>query len=152
MDMDRTSWLVDEALLRTNKLSMAHALEPRPPLLDLELVAATAAFPFEDQVSLFDTKLLLKRAFRDVLPAWVIRQPKRGWFSPGAKWLRHPSFAAEVDRVLAPGYTTATDRLFQWEGIRAALADHRAKRAYRAPALMALLMFQLWSKRFDASL
>jgi asparagine synthase (glutamine-hydrolysing) len=151
MEMDRETWLVDESLLRTNKLSMAHALEPRPPLLDLELMAAVREFPFEKQVSYFDTKILLKRAFKDVLPEWVINQPKRGWFSPGAKWLRHPAFAKEVDTALAPGYAPATDGLFNWEGIKKALVEHRTRARYRAPALLAILMFQLWSKRFNVS-
>lgn len=148
METDRATWLVDEALLRTNKLSMAHALEPRPPLLNLELVAATSAFPFDKQVSYVDTKILLKNAFRDVLPEWVINQPKRGWFSPGAKWLRHPVFAKQVDQVLVPGYAPGTDSLFDWGGVGRALTEHREKRAYRAPALIAILMFQLWSKHY----
>lgn len=152
MEADRTTWLVDEALLRTNKLSMAHGLEPRPPLLDLELVAAAAGLPYNKQVSYTNTKILLKRAFKDVLPEWVINEPKRGWFSPGAKWLRHPVFGKEVDRALAPWYAPATDALFNWGGVKKALAEHRARARYRAPALIALLMFQLWSKRFSAHL
>lgn len=148
MEMDRHAWLVDEALLRTNKLSMANALEPRPPLLDLELVAAAAGLPLDKQVSYFDTKILLKRAMKGTLPEWILNQPKRGWFSPGAKWLRHPLFGAEVDTALAPGYAPGTDALFHWDGIKRALVEHRTRERYRAPALIALLMFQLWSKRF----
>ena len=152
MELDRATWLVDEALLRTDKLGMAHGLEARPPLLDLELVAATRDFPFEEQVSLFDTKLLLKRAFKGVLPEWIINQPKRGWYSPSAKWLRHHALKADIDRALAPGFAPGTDALFNWDGVRAALAEHREHRRYRAPALIALLMFQLWSRRFDVFL
>jgi asparagine synthase (glutamine-hydrolysing) len=148
MEMDRATWLIDEALLRTNKLSMAHAVEPRPPLLDLELVAATRDFPLDKQVSYFDTKILLKRAMKGTLPEWILNQPKRGWFSPGSKWLRHPVFGAEVDKALSPEFAPATSGLFNWDGVKKALAEHRSRAQYRAPALIALLMFQLWSKRF----
>jgi asparagine synthase (glutamine-hydrolysing) len=151
MEMDRSTWLVDEALLRTSKLGLAHAVEARPPLLDLELVAAAANLPFDRQVSYFDTKILLKRAFKDTLPEWVINQPKRGWFSPGAKWLRHPAFGAEVDKALTPGYAPGTDELFDWDGVTKALDEHRTRAKYRAPALINILMFQLWAKRFDAT-
>ena len=148
MEADRRTWLVDEALLRSDKLSMAHGVETRPPLLDLELVHQVSRIPFESHVSLFDTKLLLKRAFKKDLPDWLISQPKRGWFSPGSKWLRHPALAAEIDTIFAAGYAPGTDSLFDWNGVRVALAQHRAGQVYRAPALIALLMFQLWSRSF----
>jgi hypothetical protein len=114
-------------------------------------MAAAAKLPFAAQVSYFDAKILLKRAFKGTLPEWVINQPKRGWFSPGSKWLRHPAFGAAVDAALAPGYAPGTDSLFDWDGIRAALADHRTKRRYRAVSLINILMFQLWSKRFQVA-
>lgn len=151
MEADRHTWLVDEALVRTDKLGMAGGIEARPPLLDLELMAAVRDIPFERHVSMFDTKILLKRAFKDTLPRWILNQPKRGWFSPGAKWLRHGALTDAIDAALAPGFASGTDELFNWQGVRAALAAHRARRAYRAPALIALLVFQLWSKRFGIS-
>ena len=152
MEADRNTWLVDEALLRSDKLGMAHGLETRPPLLDLELVHQVKHIPFEQHVSLFDTKLLLKKAFKNDLPEWVLNQPKRGWFSPGAKWLRHPSLLNTLDEVFSPGYAKGTDTLFNWEGIKSTLSEHRERRAYHGPSLISILMFQLWSKRFNVSL
>ncbi len=152
MEADRVTWLVDEALMRSDKLGMAHGLETRPPLLDLELLHQVSAIPFEAHVSLFTTKVLLKRAFQKDLPAWVVNQPKRGWFSPGAKWLRHPALAEPLDAIFAPEYAPGTERLFDWDGVRAMLSDHQAKRSYHATPLLSILMFQLWSRRFNASL
>ncbi|MFA5877265.1 MAG: asparagine synthase (glutamine-hydrolyzing) [Candidatus Paceibacterota bacterium] len=152
MEADRKTWLVDEALLRSDKLGMAHGLETRPPLLDLELVHQMSAIPFEKQVSLFNTKVLLKQAFKSDLPEWVIHQPKRGWFSPGAKWLRHRALQQSLDEILAPGYAPNTDSLFNWDGVRSMFVEHKEKRAYHATALMSVLMFQIWSKQFNVSL
>lgn len=152
MEADRATWLVDEALLRSDKLAMAHGVETRPPLLDLDLLHQTRAFPFSKQVSLFDTKLLLKRAFKNDLPRWVLNQPKRGWFSPGAKWLRHPHLVSRFDEILSSSFVSKTSTLFAWDNIRALMLEHREKRAYHATALVALVMFQLWSRKFDVDL
>lgn len=152
MEADRNTWLVDEALLRSDKLGMAHGLETRPPLLDLELMHRVQHIPFEKHVSLWDTKILLKRALENDLPAWVVNQPKRGWFSPGAKWLRHEALKKELNEILAPGYAAETDTLFNWDGVRTLWQTHRERRGYYAPALLSVLMFQLWAKRFSVSL
>lgn len=152
MEADRVTWLVDEALLRSDKLAMAHGVETRPPLLDLDLLHQTHAFPFNKQVSLFDTKVLLKRAFKSDLPHWVLNQPKRGWFSPGAKWLRHPLLTDRFDEILSPHFAPNTNTLFNWEHIRTLVLEHREKRSYHATALMTLIMFQLWSKKFNVDL
>lgn len=149
MRADRRTWLVDEALLRSDKLGLAYGLELRPPLLDLELLHQTSQFPFEHQVSLYDTKKLLKRAFAPDLPSWVVRQPKRGWFSPSAKWFRHPALTDAFDGILSREYAPNTSALFNWEGVRQTLGDHRAKKIYAGPALLAMVMFQLWARKFE---
>ena len=152
MKADRKTWLIDEALLRSDKLAMVNSLETRSPLLDLELMHQMSEIPFEKQVSLFDTKILLKRAFKNDLPGWVLNQPKRGWFSPGAKWLRHPALVKDLEAIFAPGYAPNTDSLFNWKGVQHMLTEHQEKREYHAPALISVLMFQLWSKKFNVSL
>lgn len=149
LDADRKTWLVDEALMRSDKLAMANAVESRAPLLDLEVLDFAKDFPFEKQVTLFDTKVLLKKAFASVLPSWVIKQPKRGWFSPGAKWLRHKDLVKELEEILSPEYHPGTKELFNWSGVQEVFTEHKEKRGYHAPLLLALVMFQLWAKEFD---
>ncbi|TSC64205.1 MAG: asparagine synthase (glutamine-hydrolysing), partial [Parcubacteria group bacterium Gr01-1014_106] len=84
MRVDQQSWLVDEALERADKMSMAHAIEQRVPLLDKEVVEFAAGIPTNCKVTPFRTKILLKDAYRGHIPDILLRQPKRGWFAPGA--------------------------------------------------------------------
>jgi asparagine synthase (glutamine-hydrolysing) len=150
MKADRESWLTDESLLRTDKMSMASGLEARVPLLDLPLVAFADAIPLRQKVSLFRTKIILKEAFKGVLPPELFHQPKRGWFSPAAKWLRYPHIAAFARAVLSPDYAEATRRLFNWNAIRARLEAH-LRGEYHLTELWALLTLQLWARRFTVS-
>lgn len=152
MDVDRQSWLVDESLLRSDKMSMASGVELRVPLLDRDLVTYAATIPSTHKVSLRNTKVIFKEAFRDRLPAYLFAEPKRGWFSPGAKWLRRESVSRFADTVLSPTYYPEMAPLFQFEGITQMLDSHRSGKAYNLTMLWALIVFQVWAKRFKVQL
>lgn len=148
MRLDREWWLRDEALLRTDKMTMAASVEGRVPLLDNEVIALADRIPFSEKVSLRDTKIGLKSAFRKRLPEFLLEQPKRGWFPPGAKWLRVPAFGAFAREVLSPSFTEATRELFDWREVERMLDDHIEKRRYNLHMLLSLLFLQEWARRY----
>lgn len=152
MQLDTAWWLADESLIRTDKLSMASAVEARVPLLDNEVVALAAQIPFNEKVTLTDTKRIFKRAFKGRLPDYLFTQPKRGWFSPGAKWLRVPEFREYAQSVLSPGYTDATRDVFDWGGVERIFHDHVEGKRYNLPLLWALLSLQVWAKTYKVTL
>lgn len=151
MSVDERNWLVDDALLRADTMGMAASIEARVPFLDLEVRALAHALPREWKVDMSRTKKVLKDAFRAVLPAEVLQQPKRGWFSPGAKWLRRPAFVARTDEVFQEGYTDAS-ALFDITAVRRYAEDHRAFRAYHYTTLWAALVFLAWAREYKATL
>ncbi len=152
MDVDRQSWLVDESLMRSDKMSMASGLEMRVPLLDIDIVEYAASIKATDKVSFRDTKRILKDAFRDRLPGYLFTEPKRGWFSPAAKWLRRPEVSRFVDEVLNPSYYPPTSRLFQFDGVREMLDRHRDGKAYNLTMLWAIIVFQIWAKEYKVTI
>lgn len=114
METDRTTWLVDFALMLSDTMSMAHGVEVRVPLLDKEVVEYAQSIPARDKLSLFTTKKLLRHAFARRIPSYVLNQPKRGFFTPGAKWLRHEGFLKMARVILSSEYSPATKPLFNW--------------------------------------
>ncbi len=146
--IDRSSWLVDESLLRSDKLNMAAGIEARVPFLDLELVRFADSIPLSYKVGLFQGKRILREAFRGRLPDFLFHQPKRGWFSPIAKWLRRPQITDWARSVLSPSYYAPVGELFSWSAIHRVLDDHVQFRTYNRNQLLALLAFQVWAKRF----
>jgi asparagine synthase (glutamine-hydrolysing) len=152
MNADEKHWLVDEALMRGDKMSMGASVEARVPFLDLEVRTLARSLPREYLVNPFATKRVLKEAFKDVLPKELLRQPKRGWFSPGAKWLRHRNFVAHAERALTPEYAPGVAALIDFTSARSMWQDHREKRAYHYTLLYALLAFQEWAREYKISI
>lgn len=147
MFTDFKTWLADESLIRTDKMSMAYGLEERVPFLDYRLIELGYSIPSKYKVSYFNTKIILKEAMRPFLPEYLFNQPKRGWFTPMAKWLRTDlkDFAYEV---LSLDYCPATQEFFDFTAVRKILDDHIEKRKYNLNLIWSLITFQLWYKRF----
>lgn len=152
METDLESWLKDESLMMTDKMSMAAGLEARVPLLDLEVVCFAATLPLRFKVSPFNTKIILKKAFAGRIPDFLLGQPKRGWFSPGAKWLRHPAFYERTREILSPEYCDETRQIFHWKELKEILSRHKDKREYNLNIIWAVLVFQLWAKEYNIKL
>ena len=149
MDVDRQTWLVDFALMLGDKMSMSGSIEERLPLLHKPLVEFAARIPLKYKVTPFATKKILKDAFRADLPPHLFKEPKRGWFSPGAKWLRHPLMHNYVREVLRKEYASATKDLFDWKHVEQMLKAHTRGEQYNLNLLWAILTLQLWAKTFD---
>lgn len=151
MQADEDHWLVREALMRADRTGMAAGVEVRVPLLDLEVVSLAHRLPRPYKVTPFSTKRVLKDAFRDVLPPELFSEPKRGWFSPGAKWLRHPGCVALADEVFTESYAPGVAPLFDFAEIRALWHAHREQREYHFTLLWALLVFFIWARTYKVT-
>jgi asparagine synthase (glutamine-hydrolysing) len=152
MDADRRSWLVDEALARTDTMSMAASLEARVPLLNTDLVLYASRIPSTLRVGFSGNKQLLRGAFKDRLPVHVLSAKKSGFFSPTAKWLRRPAMLALAREVLSPGFHPATDPLFNFNGILKMLEGHVEGKEYAMNTLWTLLTLRLWAQQYEVIL
>jgi asparagine synthase (glutamine-hydrolysing) len=150
MDADRRSWLVDEALARTDTMTMAASLEARVPLLDPEIVLFASRLPTSLRAGFGANKPLLRRAYAKRLPAQVLHEKKRGFFSPTAKWLRRPRMRELAREVLSSGYHPATDAVLG-QGVLRLLDEHTAGK-YAMNTLWTLIAFRLWARAFGARL
>jgi len=125
---------------------MAHALEQRVPFLDMEVARIAVAIPSRFKIDRRDIgKKILRSAFTDLLPAHVANQPKRGFFSPAAKWLRGDMLPLARE-LLSDGYAPETAVFLNLQAARKLLDDHVAKRGYHLNAIWAVMTFQAWWK------
>ena len=152
MEADRKSWLVDFSLMLTDKMSMSAGIEARVPLLDRKLVEFAARIPLKYKVNLFNTKIILKEAFKRRIPDYLLKQPKRGWFSPAAKWLRHPKFYKMTLGILSENYYPETKQMFNWDNVRDILDNHVEKREYNLNIIWNILVFQKWVKMYNVKI
>jgi len=141
MEIDRKSWLVDESLVQSDKMSMASAVEQRVPLLDKEVVEFANSIPSRYKVSVFDTKIILKEAFKNQLPKFLFNKSKRGW--------RVYKMAKEI---LSGDYYNETTPLFKWTNIKRILDNHYLRREYNLIVIWMLLTFQVWAKKYKVKI
>jgi asparagine synthase (glutamine-hydrolysing) len=84
------SYLVNMLLRDTDTMSMRNSLEVRVPFLDEPLLRIVLSCPESKKNQRGIRKALLVEAIRDLIPADVIRQPKRTFTLPWEIWLRGP--------------------------------------------------------------
>lgn len=141
-DVDLGTYLVDDLLVKTDRMSMAHSLEARVPFLDADVAELALALPAPLRVRGLAKKRLLRRAVAPLLPRAVVRGPKRGFSIPAAAWLRGPLVPFARD-VLAPD-RLARQGVFAPAAVTAVLEDHVSGRADRSRQLWGLMCFSLW--------
>ena len=149
MQVDKSSWLPDQALLLADKMAMKSAIEQRVPFLDNEVLSLSNTIRRGDKVTMFDTKKILKDAFRKELPQFLFNQPKRGWFSPGAKWLRLPKIKKMAEEILSRDYYSGTENIFRWDELATTFQNHVSKEEYNVTILWVIMTFQVWAKHYQ---
>jgi asparagine synthase (glutamine-hydrolysing) len=101
----------DQLLRDTDVMSMAHSLEVRVPLLDVDLVEAMLRLPTTAKTNGPGPKPLLSQVMADRLPPVVLRRnDKKGFTFPMEPWLRgplQPQALAALDAVQAQGWLQA---------------------------------------------
>lgn len=143
---DMETQLTDEFLTMTDRFSMAHSLEARPPFLDNELVDLVRQIPARYRTSRHDLKGLLRSAVSPLLPAELLGVPKKGFVIPLKLWLRN-ALRPVVERVLSPE-RLARQGIFSPELYRLHVLPHLDGRQDLTTRVWGLLMFQLWYNQF----
>jgi asparagine synthase (glutamine-hydrolysing) len=151
MFLDLMTWLPNESLLRSDKMTMAFGLEERVPILDHRLVEFAFKIPTRYKIrGRKSWKWIFKEAMKDYLPSHILNQQKRGWFSPAAKWLRGDLKELAYD-VLSPNYCQDTKEYFDFVRLKKILDDHISRKSYNLDIIWPVLTFQMWYKTFIGS-
>jgi asparagine synthase (glutamine-hydrolysing) len=144
--MDLRSYLVDNCLVKVDRMSMACSLEARVPLLDKTLVELAFRMPSPLKYSARRTKILLKRVARRHVPEECVYRPKQGFSIPIKTWLRE-DFRPLTEEFLARD-RIAAEGLFEPAMVEQLKREHLENRANHSHVLWALLVFEDWRQRW----
>ena len=143
--LDMLGYLPIDILTKVDRMSMAHSLEARVPMLDHRLVEFAATIPPEISLRGRETKRLLKRAMRLILPDPVIDRPKQGFAVPLGDWFRGGLEPFARDLLLCG---TARGRgIIEPSYVERLLARHAGNRPLDLH-LWTLISFELWCRTF----
>ena len=145
MAIDTRMGLADDLLLYGDKISMAHSLEARVPMLDIELVRFVESLPIEYRVSLHSGKIAHKlAAVRHLAPA-IVNRPKKAFLAPFGTWFATVWKERMADVLLNPSASH-----WAWlnrQAVEGLWREHLSRRQDRSRLLFALASFCLWSRK-----
>ena len=100
-------WLVEDLLMKADKMSMACSLELRTPFLDYRLVEWAQRAPLSAKVwrgpgGAYVSKRALRDFARPLLPPAVLTRAKMGFPVPVYEWLSGPLFGLAQDLLASP--------------------------------------------------
>ena len=151
---DVQTFLLDNVLEYTDKMSMAVPLEVRVPLLDHRFVEFSLNVPFNQKLSGGQSKVLLREAFAEFLSPEVTNAPKRGFNAPLAVWMRR-YFDSYFDRDPRNRERWGEDAgetwrkgIFDEQFIQGLREDHRRGRSDNSYPLFALIIFDIWWRKY----
>ena len=144
--LDVETFLPDNLLEYSDKTSMAWGLELRVPYLDPRVVELAFNIPFNMKLNRAGSKVILRRAFADLIPSQNLRAPKKGFNVPLGNWMR-----TKLDRYfdeLLPRDYVRREGIFNHDYISHLREEHRRGRNDNGYELFAILIFDTWYRKY----
>ncbi len=144
--LDVETFLPDNLLEYSDKMSMAWSLELRVPYLDPRVVELAFHLPFTMKLTSAGSKLALRRAFDDMIPEENRRIPKKGFNVPLGVWMR-----TKLDRYfdeLLPRDYVEREGIFNHDAIARLRDEHRRGQRDNSYELFAILIFDTWYRKY----
>lgn len=147
MQLDSQIFLPDDLMVKNDRMTMAHSLEARVPMLDLDLTGFLRTVPSRLKIRGLSKKQLLRAAMADRLPPQVLNKKKVGLEMPYSRWLKY-ELRDLVSTYLSPERLTASG-LFQPWAVQALVDEHMDQRRDNGRALWGLLNYMMWLEMYE---
>jgi asparagine synthase (glutamine-hydrolysing) len=141
---DFSTYLPDQLLAKMDVSTMAHSLEGRSPLLDIDLLEYAATIPTELRLKGYRTKYLLKRLAARYVPSEIIYRRKRGFVMPAAHWL-----SGDLKPIADGLLRSRAFRERDWvrpDFVERMLGEHHTRRRDWGEQIWTLLVLEIWAR------
>jgi asparagine synthase (glutamine-hydrolysing) len=143
--VELTTWLPDCALMKVDKMSMAHGVEIRTPFLDHRLVEYCFSLATSRKMRGFTSKWILRQAMRKRLPARILDRGKQGFAFPMKNWLRKEFGALARDSMMNSEVVhTSFDRGY----LEQLWKEHLGLKRNHSHLIWTLVNIATWEKSF----
>ena len=146
MRFDFETYLPEDVLTKVDRMSMAHSIESRVPLLDNEVIDFAATLPARFKIKNGRRKHILKQTLQPLLPAGILDRRKQGFGVPLGNWFRGGLTGLFSEVLDAP--RTRQRGYFEPRFVTRLLKEHLAGQRDHTLRLWQLLVFELWHRQY----
>ena len=143
---DTRTWLVDDLLIKADRMTMAASLELRVPFLDHRLVEFAAAMPSKYKLNGRTNKYILKKLMQGMLPDEIINRKKMGFPTPLQMMFRNELYEYASDILLSDSFRQRG--YFKMDVIEKVLATHKKGIQDNHRLIWQLLVLEEWHRKF----
>jgi asparagine synthase (glutamine-hydrolysing) len=146
---DMATYLPDNELRKTDRLSMWHSLEVRVPFLDHKVVEFAASIPAEYKLNGMTKKYALIKALEGTVPRGILTRRKQGFSIPLTDWLRGP--LRELMLTSLSSSTLQRNSLFNTVEVDKLIREHQQGIKNHENRIWSLLIFAVWHRLYLGS-
>ncbi len=143
--------LVDEMLMKVDRMTMAHSLEARVPLLDHRVVEFAFTVPpslkIESSEGRPELKYLLKRVMERYLPADLAYRSKQGFNIPVREWLQGDLLGLVHERITSGRLHRAG--ILDQRGISRLISEQSSNKRNHSNMFLVLLSLETWLGSYE---
>lgn len=142
---DTKTWLVDDLLIKADRMSMAASLELRVPFLDYRLVEFAATIPSKHKIKKGEGKYPLKKMMEGILPNDIIYRKKMGFPTP-LKLMFQNELRSYAENLLL-SEETKLHQFFKKARIEQLIQEHNNDKFDHHKTLWQLVVLEEWLRR-----
>ena len=142
---DTKTWLVDDLLIKADRMSMGTSIELRVPFLDYRLVEFAASIPSKYKIKNREGKYVLKKMMEGILPDEIIYRKKMGFPTP-LKMMFQKELKDYAHSLLLSD-DTKLHKFFKIERIRQLVEEHNANKYDHHKTLWQLVVLEEWLRK-----
>ena len=139
---DINVYMTDDVLVKVDRMSMAHALEVRSPLLDHRIIEFADGLPTGLKLNVRRGKLVLRELASRRFPSGLLDHPKRGFSIPAARWLREDLRPMAEQAIFRPDGILA--EVLDLTRVRLMWHEHLSGARDHSAFVWGLMMLGLW--------
>lgn len=142
--VDINTWLRGDILVKSDRLSMAHSVELRVPFLDKEVFKVASELGLKDKLRGKETKVLLREAFKNLIPKDAAKRTKLGYPVPIRVWLKDELYDWAKNIIEGSG----TDEIINIKNTLVLLEEHRRGIKDNSRKIWTVLTFNIWYEQY----
>jgi asparagine synthase (glutamine-hydrolysing) len=146
MHFDADTYLPEDVLVKVDRMSMAHSIESRVPLLDNAVVALASSLPSSYKLKDGRHKHILKELAATLLPRDLVERRKQGFSVPLGVWFRGGMRELFADTLLSSH--SLSRGYFQTSFLRRLVEEHVSGQRDHTWRLWQLVIFERWHAQY----